>query len=184
MNSFHGKTKASILFRDSIVRNRLIEFCCCRFRYRDVDGEPLVDLDDDFGDDREPLEDFEDNLADDMGDWDGEGSQTPLYDNDKVKPRKRLVKKASSDKQTIDVPELIDEDVEDAVFDEYMEGRGGGTEYDDKVGRKRKNEKERSSSGGGKEKRYKLPSRGERKSEEIDEMWKSIAHNPEVHLFG
>ncbi|KAH0850529.1 hypothetical protein HID58_095450, partial [Brassica napus] len=100
-------------------------------------------LDDDFGgDDREPLEDFEDNLADDMGDWDGEGSQTPLYDNDK----ETVVKKASSDKQTIDVPELIDEDVEDAVFDEYMEGRGGGTEYDDKVGRKRKNEKERSSS--------------------------------------
>lgn len=152
--------------------------------YRDVDGEPLVDLDDDFGDDREPLEDFEDNLADDMGDWEGEGSQTPLYDdNDKVKPRKRLVKKgSSSDRQTINVPELIDEDVEDAVFDEYMEGRGGGggggTEYDDKVGRKRKKEKERSSSG--KEKRYKLPSRGERKSEEIDEMWKSIAdNNPE-----
>lgn len=144
-----------------------------------------MDLDDDFGDDREPLEDFEDNLADDMGDWEGEGSQTPLYDdNDKVKPRKRLVKKgSSSDRQTINVPELIDEDVEDAVFDEYMEGRGGGggggTEYDDKVGRKRKKEKERSSSG--KEKRYKLPSRGERKSEEIDEMWKSIAdNNPEV----
>ncbi|KAG2304226.1 hypothetical protein Bca52824_032877 [Brassica carinata] len=150
--------------------------------YRDVDGEPLVDLDDDFGDDREPLENFEDNLADDMGDWDDDGSQTPLYDNDKVKPRKRLVKKASSDRQRIDVPELIDEDVEDAVFDEYMEGRGGGgggSEYDDKVGRKRKKEKERSSSGGGKEKRYKLPSRGERKSEEIDEMWKSIADNPE-----
>lgn len=72
------------------------------------------------------------------------------------------------------------------MFDEYMEGRGGGggggSEYDDKVGRKRKKEKERSSSsGGGKEKRYKLPSRGERKSEEIDEMWKSIADNPEVH---
>lgn len=160
-------------------------FFFCGFRYRDVDGEPLVDLDDDFGDDREPLEDFEDNLADDMGDWGGgEGSQTPLYDdNDKVKPRKRLVKKGSSDRQTINVPELIDEDVEDAVFDEYMEGRGGGggTEYDDKVGRKRKKEKERSSGGGGKEKRYKLPSRGERKSEEIDEMWKSIAdNNPEV----
>ncbi|CAH8313399.1 unnamed protein product [Eruca vesicaria subsp. sativa] len=134
-------------------------------RYRDVDGEPLVDLDDDFGD----------NLADDMGNWDGEGSQTPLYDNDKVKPRKRLVKKASSERQIINIPELIDEDVEDAEFDEFMGGRGGVTEYDDKVGRKRKKKKERSR---GKEKRHKLPSCGERKSEEIDEMWKSIADNP------
>ncbi|CAN8290391.1 unnamed protein product [Cochlearia groenlandica] len=152
--------------------------------YRDVDGEPLMDFDD-FGNDREPssepLQDFEDNLEDDMGDWDGgggQGSQTPAYDNDKVKPRKRLVKK---EKETIHVPELIDEDVDDAEFEEFMGGRGGGgADYDDdKVGRKRKKEKDRSSSGSGKEKRHKVPSRGERKSEEIDEMWKSIAHNPE-----
>lgn len=140
---------------------------------------------DDFGNDREPSsepleDDLEDNLADDIGDWEGEGSQTPLYDNDKVKPRKRLVKKASSGKETIEVPELIDEDVEDEEFGEFMGGGGGGTDYDDKVGRKRKKEKDRSSSGSGKEKRNKFSSRGERKSEEIDEMWKSIAHNPEV----
>ncbi|KAH0854482.1 hypothetical protein HID58_069204, partial [Brassica napus] len=134
--------------------------------YRDVDGEPLVDLDDDFGgDDREPLEDFEDNLADDRG--------TGMA---KSNPGNGWWKKASSDKQTIDVPELIDEDVEDAVFDEYMEEEEVVQSWEEE-----KNEKEResSSSGGGKEKRYKLPSRGERKSEEIDEMWKSIAHNPE-----
>ncbi|KFK44957.1 hypothetical protein AALP_AA1G325500 [Arabis alpina] len=157
--------------------------------YRDVDGEPLMDFDEDFGNDREPstepVQDFEENLADDIEDWEGEGSRTPVYDNDKVaKPRKRLVKKASSvGKETIDVPELIDEDVEDGEFDEFMEGRGGGgssRDYDDKVGRKRKKEKERSSSGGnGKEKKYKSSGRVERKSDEINEMWDSIARNPE-----
>ncbi|KAL1192532.1 IWS1-like protein 1 [Cardamine amara subsp. amara] len=154
--------------------------------YRDVDGEPIVDFDD-FENDREPsteqLQDFDENLADDIGDWDGEGSQTPVYDNDKVaKPRKRLVKKSSSGREAFDVPELMDEEVEDEEFDEFMEereGRGGGTDYDDKVGRKRKKDKDRSSSGSGKDKRHKYPNRGERKSEEIDEMWKSIAHNPE-----
>ncbi|XP_010461030.1 PREDICTED: protein IWS1 homolog 2-like [Camelina sativa] len=153
--------------------------------YRDVDGEPIVDFDD-IGNDREPstepLQDFDEDLADDMGDWDVDGTQTHGYDNDKVaKPRKRLVKKSSSER-TIDVPELIDEEVDDAEFDEFMEGRRGGrggTDYDDKVGRKRKKEKDRSSSGSGKDKRHKFPNRGERKSDEIDEMWKSIAHNPE-----
>lgn len=107
-----------------------------------------------------------------------------FYDNDKVKFRKCLVKKVFSDRQFIDVFELVDEDVEDVVFDEYMEGRGGGIEYDDKVGRKRKKEKERISSGSGKEKRYKFLSCGERKFEEIDEMWKFIVCNFEVYYFG
>lgn len=147
-----------------------------------------MDFSEDFGNDREPstepIQDFDENLADDIEDWDGEGSRTPVYDNDKVKPRKRLVKKASSVKETIDVPELIDEDVEDAEFDEFMGGRGGGTDYDDKVGRKRKKEKDRSSSGSGKEKKHKFPGRVERKSEEINEMWDSIARNPEVIHIG
>lgn len=145
-----------------------------------------MDFDEDFGNDREPstepIQNFDENLADDIEDWEGgEGSRTPVYDNDKAKPRKRLVKKASSGRETIDVPELIDEDVEDGEFEEFMGGRGGGgTDYDDKVGRKRKKEKERSSSGNGKEKKHKFPGRVERKSVEIDEMWDSIARNPEV----
>lgn len=148
--------------------------------YRDEEGEPLMDYDDfqnDPGQSPEPLQDFDDNLADDVGDWDaGEGSQTPVYDNDKVKPRKRLVKKTSGGRDAIDVPELVDEDVD---FDggEFAER---GSDFDDKVGKKRKKEKDRIGSSGKKEKKHmKFPNRGERKTAEIDEMWNSIAHNPE-----
>ncbi|XP_010538391.1 PREDICTED: protein IWS1 homolog 2-like [Tarenaya hassleriana] len=148
--------------------------------FRDEDGEPLMDYDD-FNNDREPtpepLQDFDDNLADDVGEWNaGEGSQTPVYDNDKVKPRKRLVKKTSGGQGTMDVPELVDEDL-DFDGDEFA---GRGSDFDDKVGKKRKEKEWISSSGKKEKKQMKFTSRGERKSAEIDEMWNSIAHNPEI----
>lgn len=114
--------------------------------YRDEDGEPLMDFDD-IQSDREPspepqrLDDFEE----DVDDWRGrERSQTPVYDNDpsRSKPRKRLIKKSDTGKQSV-APELDDEVEEDNV-----PGR-----FDDGDGRKRKKGKDGGS--GKKEKRLK-----------------------------
>ncbi|CAM8946706.1 unnamed protein product [Rhodiola kirilowii] len=65
-------------------------------RYRDEDGEPVIDFEDDQpsddgGGSPEPLR--EDDLI--LDEEEGEGSRTPVYDPDKAmsRPRKRLVKK-------------------------------------------------------------------------------------------
>lgn len=82
-----------------------------RLRYRDEDGEPLMDYDDMPSDreqspDTQPQPDhfLDDNLEDDIGEGDNwrshERSQTLAYDDtdpsaSKSKPRKRLIKKSS-----------------------------------------------------------------------------------------
>lgn len=124
----------------------LIFFLC--FRYRDEDGEPLMDFDD-VQSDRElspepNQQGLMDDLEEEVGDWrERDRSQTPVYDNDsssmlKSKPRKRLIKKSDTGKQSV-APELVDDDgveVEEegnipAGF--FREGSG-----DEGEGRKRK----------------------------------------------
>ncbi|XP_020959228.1 protein IWS1 homolog 1 [Arachis ipaensis] len=89
--------------------------------YRDEDGEPLMDYDD-MQSDPEPEPHHDDALLDDYedegdgGDWRRrERSQTPVYDHDssKSKPRKRLVKKGDTGRQSV-APELEDEVAEES----------------------------------------------------------------------
>uniref|UniRef100_A0A7N0ZT21 Uncharacterized protein n=1 Tax=Kalanchoe fedtschenkoi TaxID=63787 RepID=A0A7N0ZT21_KALFE len=69
-------------------------------RYRDEDGEPVIDFDDQPSDDGgrspEPLREEDLILDDDDEEEDGR-SRTPAYDPDKAtaRPRKRLVKKGA-----------------------------------------------------------------------------------------
>ncbi|XLS58257.1 hypothetical protein HN51_008012, partial [Arachis hypogaea] len=112
--------------------------------YRDEDGESLMDYDDIQSDpDPEPhhddalLDDYEDEG--DGGDWlRRERSQTPVYDNDssKSKPRKRLIKKGDTGRQSV-APELEDEVAEDEYEGGARFAREGSEE-----GRKRKKGKE------------------------------------------
>lgn len=138
---------------------------------------------DDMPSDREPSPEPRhgmDNMEDDVDDWDTrDRSQTPVYDTDKVKPRKRLVKKgAAAGKESTVVPELVDEDDEDFGREAFLsdikksnrgkEGGGSG-----KKEKKQKWEKKYPCRGAG----------GEKKSAEIEELWDSIAHNPEVSFY-
>ncbi|KAJ0051784.1 hypothetical protein Pint_03525 [Pistacia integerrima] len=85
--------------------------------YRDEDGEPLMDYDD-MQSDREPSpephqNDILDDLEDDIGDFPKrDRSQTPVYSNEKSKPRKRLVKKGGSIGRS-GTPNLVDENDDD-----------------------------------------------------------------------
>ncbi|MCI15550.1 protein IWS1, partial [Trifolium medium] len=98
-----------------------------RARYRDEDGEPLMDYDDDREVSPEPqqIDDFEEDNIDDFPGRDR--SQTPVYDTDpsKSKPRKRLIKKSDTGKQSVVVPppELEDEWEEDRFRANEEEGR-------------------------------------------------------------
>ena len=122
----------------------------------------------------EPRQDLLDDVEDDMEDWgQRERSQTPVYDTDKVgKPRKRLVKKGGSmGKESMDAPELLDED-EEANF-----GREG-SEWDAKKRKKKEKMHKETNYGVGGEKGT-VKKLG--KSEEMNEMWKWV--NPEVFSF-
>ncbi|KAK4389181.1 protein IWS11 [Sesamum angolense] len=66
--------------------------------YRDEDGEPLMDFDEDIqSDGDEPQQHFLDNEDDAAYDR-RDRSPTPVYNDSKAKPRKRLIKKSSSGK--------------------------------------------------------------------------------------
>lgn len=118
-------------------------------------------------------------LEDDLEEWGRERSQTPVYDTDKAgKPRKRLVKKASSGKETDVPPELVDDD-DEGDFDRDFGMDGSGSEE-----RKRKRLKEGKKEKRPKEKkRYEEKGSGSRsgKSQEMKEMWQWV--NPEVVYF-
>ncbi|WRX17556.1 Transcription factor IIS [Theobroma cacao] len=146
--------------------------------YRDEEGEPIMDYDDIQSDpgSPEPRQDLLDDVEDDMEDWGRrERSQTPVYDTDKVgKPRKRLVKKGGSmGKESMDAPELLDED-EDANF-----GREGSESDARKRKKKEKSLKEKKYGGGGE--KGTVAKLG--KSEEVNEMWEWV--NPEdINRYG
>ncbi|XWS49501.1 hypothetical protein CRYUN_Cryun12cG0008500 [Craigia yunnanensis] len=140
--------------------------------YRDEEGEPIMDYDDIQSDpgSPEPRQDLLDDMEDDMEDWgQRERSQTPVYDTDKVgKPRKRLVKKGGSmGKESMDAPDLLDED-EEANF-----GREGSEWDAKKMKKKEKIHKEKNYGSGGEKGTVKKLG----KSEEMNEMWEWV--NPE-----
>lgn len=152
-------------------------------RYRDEDGEPLMDYDDIRSDpgSPEPQQDLLDDVEDDVGDWGRrERSQTPVYDTDKVgKPRKRLVKKGYMGNESVGVSDLVVDEEENFAGDFVRE-------ESESEGKKRKKWNE-----GKKEKRHKGEKKyahgGEKgrlsksgKSEEMNEMWQWV--NPEVFL--
>ncbi|CAK9173460.1 unnamed protein product [Ilex paraguariensis] len=182
--------------------------------YRDEDGEPLMDYDE-VQSDQEPLDDprpnlLDDNLDDDDDDdvWRSqrreERSPTPVYnDSDlKSKPRKRLIKKATSSKDTTedfdiddnhnfdgdyndDVPGLVRDDSDgDGVT---SSGGGGGKRKKigkDNAGKKREKKLKLKHGAVMGEKKYKVRknggypggrSRDHEGDPEVKEMWDTIA---------
>ncbi|XP_043695773.1 protein IWS1 homolog 1 [Telopea speciosissima] len=83
--------------------------------YRDEDGEPLMDLDDEMQSDMEPSLGPEDPDED----WRRERSPTPVHESDagsKAKPRKRLIKKSVKES----TPDFDDEEeARDLVRDDW-----------------------------------------------------------------
>ncbi|KAL0324171.1 UNVERIFIED_CONTAM: protein IWS11 [Sesamum calycinum] len=78
--------------------------------YRDEDGEPLMDFDEDVqSDGDEPQQHFLDNEDDAAYDR-RDRSPTPVYNDSKAKPRKRLIKKSSSGKDMGPVDFGLDDD--------------------------------------------------------------------------
>jgi transcription factor SPN1 len=156
------------------------------FRFRDEDGEPLMDYDGEQSDREQSPEPRQGFLEDDEdeGEWQRERSETPVYDAEassmKAKPRKRLIKKGDpvSAKEIV-TPSLVDEDEDEDEEDfernskKWKEGKSGGKETRHK-GEKRgfssvgKSDYGRSSKRGG-------FSSGKDRDGEVKEMWDTIA---------
>lgn len=175
------------------------------FRYRDEDGEPLMDYDDIQSDrDRspEPNQHLLDDLDEDDG-WRGgrERSQTPVHDADasasKSKPRKRLIKKSHAARDEVPAPDFVD-DVEDGDVEAFVRddseakrkklgGSGSG-----KKEKKHKGEKKLGSGKIGSSSRLSSSSSSKRgfsdkaardQDGEVKEMWDTIAGgDSEVNL--
>lgn len=173
---------------------------CCYFlggeiSYRDEEGEPLMDFDEDVqseGDQSHQhlLDDIDDAVYDRR-----ERSSTPVYSNSNSKPRKRLIKK-SSGKESGPLDFGLDDDdignvgrdygryddVAGLVRDDYSDG---GKRKMEKGEKRRSLEKKRKAEKG--EKTFKVRrSGGERMRDheadpEMKEMWDTIAgDNSEV----
>jgi transcription factor SPN1 len=152
--------------------------------YRDEDGEALMDYDDIQSDREQSPEHRPEVPEDDLEDWDAtERSQTPVYDNDKVKPKKRLIKKSGSGKESAAAAasELLDED--DGGFQEEDEGMERKKRL--KLKEKFKGEKKYTSRGdggsGSKSGRKGTIDSGRlsAKDREVDEMWTHVGANDE-----
>lgn len=184
----------------------IVLFDLCR--YRDEDGEPLMDYDDDMNSDQEPQGQdhnlLDDNFDDEDEGWNRERSPTPVHDDYKSKPRKRLIKKSSAADSGADF-HLRDEDegnygVEDEndlagiVRDESEDGGGpssssggGGAGKRKKFGKdssggeRKKEKKRREVKGDKKFKARNMGYSGGRKSRdhegdpEMKEMWDTLA---------
>lgn len=157
------------------------------FSYRDEEGEPLVDFDDDVRSEGEQPHDLLDDIDDAVYDR-RERSPTPVYDGSNSKPRKRLIKKSAvKESAPIDFG-LDDEDVGDVggdygrdddvtglVRDDYSDG---GKRKRDKGEKLRSLEKNRKAE---KEKRFKVRKSGggrikdHEADPEMKEMWDTIA---------
>ncbi|XP_057802460.1 protein IWS1 homolog 1-like [Salvia miltiorrhiza] len=94
--------------------------------YRDEDGEPLMDFDEDMpSDGDEPQQYLLDDEADTVHDR-RERSTTPVYSDSKANPRKRLIKKYSSDK--------VSRPVDFGLEDEEVGGDYSGGDEDNRAG--------------------------------------------------
>ena len=156
------------------------------FRYRDEDGEPLMNYDEIQSDrDRSPEPNqhlLDDDLLEDDG-WRGgrERSQTPVHDADasgsKSKPRKRLIKKSHTAREEVPAPDFVD-DVEDGDVDAFV--RDGSEGKRKKLGGSGKKEKRHKG-----EKKFGSSSRLSKRGfsdkaardqdGEVKEMWDTIA---------
>ncbi|KAI3468585.1 hypothetical protein Pfo_025248 [Paulownia fortunei] len=158
--------------------------------YRDEDGEPLMDFDEDIQSDRdEPQQ----HLLDDENDvvYDRrERSPTPVYNDSKAKPRKRLIKKSSSGKASGPVDFGLDDDEgdvggdyggdEDDMAGMVRENYSDGGKRKKEMGEKRKNvEKKRKGEKGEKKIKMRRSGGGRMRDHEADpemkEMWDTIA---------
>lgn len=153
--------------------------------YRDEDGEPLMDYDDVQSDgegspEPQQLDDFEEEDVDNF--HDRARSQTPVYENDssKSKPRKRLIKKSDTGKQSMALPpELEDELEEEDEGRKRKKGKDGGS------GKKEKRLKGGGSSSGKGGSRFSGSKRGvggksgNDREGEVNEMWDALAGNSE-----
>ncbi|XP_052209479.1 protein IWS1 homolog 1-like [Diospyros lotus] len=157
--------------------------------YRDEEGEPLMDFDEDFQSDPEPggVSDHNHHLLDDDEDdnWRRrQRSPTPVYNDlgSKSKPRKRLIKKSGVAEETPDFG------IGDRVQDDRMSSGGGKRKMVSKDGssgmkREKQSKLERrdrhGSDKGGKTRKGGGHSggrlRGHNGDEEVKEMWETIA---------
>ncbi|XP_057810042.1 protein IWS1 homolog 1-like isoform X3 [Salvia miltiorrhiza] len=157
--------------------------------YRDEEGEPLVDFDDDVRSEGEQPHDLLDDIDDSVYDR-SERSPTPVFNDSNSKPRKRLIKKSSIkesgpldfglDDDDDDVGDVggdygREDDVAGLVRDDYSDG---GKRKRDKGEKLRILEKNRKAE---KEKKFKVRKSGggRMKDHEADpemkEMWDTIA---------
>lgn len=159
--------------------------CVFEFSYRDEDGEPLMDFDEDIpSDGDEPqqyLLDDEDDAVDDQR----ERSTTPVYNDSKAMPRKRLIKKFSSDGVSGPVDLGLEDDEVGGDYGGNEDNRAGMAKESDidggyrkkERGEKRKNvEKKQKGESGEKHRRN---GGGRMRDVEADpetkEMWETVA---------
>lgn len=164
-------------------------FVC--IRYRDEDGEPLMDFDHIQSDGEQSPEPYnpEELLDEDIGDWGGrQRSQTPVYDGEasepQARPRKRLIKKSLAGKEAVPSNLLDDyDDVRDFTPDQFV--REGSEERKRKKGissgkkeKRFKGEKKFGSGSGGKGRLSKKAFSGKGMKDhdgDVKEMWETIA---------
>ncbi|XP_027080973.1 protein IWS1 homolog 1-like isoform X1 [Coffea arabica] len=175
--------------------------------YRDEDGEPLMDYDDDVNSDHEQDQQQHHHLLDDdEEDDDGwnrreRSPPTPVHDEYKSKPRKRLIKKSSASEPVADfrlrdddagdfgvgeedgVAGLVRDESEDGGGPSSSSGGGGGGKRkrlgkESGGGERKKKEKRREGKG---EKKFKVRKAGHsgggrsRDYEDEEGMWKTVA---------
>lgn len=156
----------------------------------------MMDYDDIQSDrDQSPEPQQLDDFEEDVDDWHGqERSQTPVYDNNpaKSKPRKRLVKKSDTVKQSVAAPDLEDELEEDRFPDEGEEGRKRKKGKDSGSGKREKrlkgekiigNSSGKSGSKFGGSKKGLGGKAGNDHDGEVKEMWDTIAGGDSEVLF-
>ncbi|XP_011082311.1 protein IWS1 homolog 1 [Sesamum indicum] len=158
--------------------------------YRDEDGEPLMDFDEDIQSDRdEPQQHFLDDVDDAAYDR-RDRSPTPVYNDSKAKPRKRLIKKSSSGKDLGPVDFGLDDD-EGGARGDYggdegdmagmvRENYSDGGKRKKEGGEKRKIlEKKRKGEKGVKKFKFRQSGGGRMRDHEADpemkEMWDTVA---------
>lgn len=167
----------------------LFIFVCGESSYRDENGEPLMDFDEDVpSDGDEPqqyLLDDEDDGVDDRR----ERSATPVYNDSKVKPRKRLIKKFSSDNASGPVDLGLEDDEAGGGNDDSRATKTGKESYINSgnskkergekrknVEKKQKGEKHRRNGGG--------RMGADETDPEMKEMWDTVAGgDSEVRFF-
>ncbi|KAG9154656.1 hypothetical protein Leryth_021153, partial [Lithospermum erythrorhizon] len=156
--------------------------------YRDEDGEPLVDFDDEVQSDPELP------VAENDNGWDQrlDRSPTPVYDDLKSKPRKRLIKKSAGQERTPDFG--IADDGMGGGINDYDDGGSLGVMRDDSEDGGKRNmfsggdkgkEKKRRREKGGDSKKFKVRKNGgysdasrlrdEDGDPDMKEMWDTIA---------